>query len=351
MKTMYAGAARPSGLRGRLRRLALVTGVLASAPVLGAPTLAERIATHDGWVAYRVPMVEDAGEPCCLNWNGKQAQRSGCDLDGRNWNFGTNLDKEVGYVPTDTLAVFLRVSGGKPDRVQALADNCPVKADKPIAWLEGVAPEESVALLSGLVRASSSRKDVDNMGLPALAYHAGKPATDSMAALAGPSQPRKLREQSLFWLGQARGEAGAEIVERTATTDPDPKLRAHAVFSLSQADNADVYSRIKAISASDASSHVRSQALFWMAQMGDPRAREDILARIRGDSDDDVREQGVFALSQLPKEQGDEALIAVLQGDYPRETKKRALFWHGQSGSPRALAYFDSVLSKTEPAE
>lgn len=329
--------------------LLLLAGLLASPAVMAAPTLASRVAAQDGWVGYRVPMVASAGEPCCLRWNGKDAQRSGCDLDGRHWNFGTNLDDE-GRTSSDTLAVFVHVTGGKPDRIRALADSCPVRADSEIAWLEGVAPEESVAWLSAWVRDAASSKDGEGNGLAALAYHGGAEATRSMAALAEPSQPRELREQSLFWLGQARGEEGAAIVERTATRDPDEKLRAHAVFALSQARTADGYSRIKAISSSDASDHVRSQALFWMAQMGDPRAREDILARIRADRDGDVREQGVFALSQLPKGQGDDALIAVLQGDYPRETKKRAMFWLGQSGSPKAIAYFDSVLEKTEPS-
>jgi hypothetical protein len=34
----------------------------------------------------------------------------------------------------------------------------------------------------------------------------------------------------------------------------------------------------------------------------------------------------------------------VLRGDYPRAVKKSALFWLGQSGSPRAMAYFDEAL-------
>jgi hypothetical protein len=52
----------------------------------------------------------------------------------------------------------------------------------------------------------------------------------------------------------------------------------------------------------------------------------------------------VFALSQLRDSAADEALIAVLRGDYPRAVKKSALFWLGQSGSPRAMAYFDEAL-------
>ena len=52
----------------------------------------------------------------------------------------------------------------------------------------------------------------------------------------------------------------------------------------------------------------------------------------------------MFALSQLEDERADEALIAVIRGDYPRAVKQKALFWLGQSGSPRALAFFDAAL-------
>ena len=54
----------------------------------------------------------------------------------------------------------------------------------------------------------------------------------------------------------------------------------------------------------------------------------------------------MFARSQT--KQADVALIALLRGDHPRKVKERALFWLGQSGSPRAIEYFDEVLSRAE---
>jgi HEAT repeat protein len=85
-----------------------------------------------------------------------------------------------------------------------------------------------------------------------------------------------------------------------------------------------------------------------MAQMNDARAPDDITNAIRHDASADVREQGVFALSQLDGGKGDEALIELLKGDYPREVKKQALFWLGQSGSPKAMQYFDEALTKSK---
>ena len=35
----------------------------------------------------------------------------------------------------------------------------------------------------------------------------------------------------------------------------------------------------------------------------------------------------------------------MIEGSYPRDTKEKALFWLGQSGSQKALDYFDKVLA------
>ena len=88
----------------------------------------------------------------------------------------------------------------------------------------------------------------------------------------------------------------------------------------------------------------RCGPFFWLAHLNDARAKNDITASLKTESSDRVRAQAVFALSQLRDSAADEALIAVLRGDYPRAVKKSALFWLGQSGSPRAMAYFDEAL-------
>jgi hypothetical protein len=49
----------------------------------GAESGLEARVTHaDGWVAWTVPMIADAGEPCCFSGNGHGYMRGGCDLDG-----------------------------------------------------------------------------------------------------------------------------------------------------------------------------------------------------------------------------------------------------------------------------
>lgn len=316
----------------------LLLGFVAPA---AAADLASEVASRDGWVAYRVPIVEDAGVPCCFSFKGHDAQGAVCDLDGRNQNWGTSDDLRGRPLPDGQLAVYLRVEKGQVTGLHALGNTCGVKSATPIRWIENAAPAASVALLT---RWTAEQKRDAEKGLMALAMHGEPGATRALEGFAQAPNARALREQALFWLGQARGAAGADIVERVATLDPDAELRANAIFALSQSKAGDPYLRIRAIAQTDANAHVRSQGLFWMAQMHDERARADIVARIRAETSEDAIEQAVFALSQLEKDEADAALIAVLEGDFSKQAKQRAMFWLGQSGSPEALKYFDKVL-------
>ena len=320
---------------------ALLAAVCADTAI-AADSLEARVKQSDGWVAWNVPMVADAGAPCCFSSN-RNWHRTGCNLDDRNRDFGTTDDPRPPV--SDTLTVYAHVAHARIDDVRAYEASCPVQSNGEIRHIDGVAAPDSIGLISSWMEGPEARRD--ELGLAAIAYHADGMATRLLASRAEPAHPRKEREDALFWLGQSRGAEGAAIVERFATTDADPKLREHAIFALSESHAGDPYARIHAISQSDPSDHVRSQALFWMAQMKDARAAADITAAISRETSGDVREQAVFALSQLDGEKGDEALIALLRGDYPRDVKKQALFWLGESGSPKAMQYFDEALTKS----
>ena len=286
-------------------------------------------------------MVAGAGAPCCFTWRHGKVADGGCNLDGRDWSFGTS---DRSPLRDSTLAVYAHVANGRIDRVRAVAAACPVESAGTIRRIDAVASEQSVELLSSWLAGSDARND-DDSALAALAYHQDASATRALATQAESKHAEEMREQALFWLGQTRGADGADIIEHHATTDPDPDLREKAVFALSQSKVGDPYARILAISRSDRAAHVRSQALFWMAQMADARARADITAALATETSDDAREQAVFALSQLKEGQAEDALVAIVRGDYPRDAKKQALFWLGESGSPRAIQVLDEVLA------
>ncbi|MET0226306.1 MAG: HEAT repeat domain-containing protein [Dokdonella sp.] len=327
-----------------LRSASRVLLLAAALPCAAAGTsLASHVAVADGWAGYRVPLVAGVGEPCCFDDRAESLQVGQCDLDSRNWSFGSRGDASPSGAAAE-LAVYLHVAGGHIDRVRAVAASCAVRSATPVHWIAPAEPAQSVKLLADWLDEETAGRQRKDSALAALAYHADAAATKALLERAAPTRPNDDREQALFWLGQARGAEGAEFVEHFATTDGDPKLRAHAVFVLSQVRIGDSYVRIRQISSTDPSAHVRSQALFWMAQMDDARAAADITFALRTEKSSDVREQAVFAMSQLKDDQADGALIGLLRGDYPREVKKQALFWLSQSGSPRALQFLDEAL-------
>jgi HEAT repeat protein len=96
----------------------------------------------------------------------------------------------------------------------------------------------------------------------------------------------------------------------------------------------------------DASAHVRGQALFWLAQKAGKKAVGTITGAIENDPDTDVKKKAVFALSQLPKDEGVPKLIEVAQTNRNAAVRKQAMFWLGQSNDPRALQFFEKVLSQ-----
>ncbi len=94
-------------------------------------------------------------------------------------------------------------------------------------------------------------------------------------------------------------------------------------------------------------SQVRRSALFWVGQAAATAATAG-LADVAGDAalDREVREAAVFALSQRPHDEGVPALLAVAANDKDPKIRRSAIFWLGQSDDPRALSFFEAVLTK-----
>jgi len=120
-----------------------------------------------------------------------------------------------------------------------------------------------------------------------------------------------------------------------------------AIFPATLADSVVVWPRLIALAKDEARTRdARHQALFWVGQAAGDKATEG-LRDVVGDAaaDRDVRLQAVFAISQRPRDEGIPALIAVARSSKDREIRRQAIFWLGQSNDPRALAFFEAILS------
>ena len=126
------------------------------------------------------------------------------------------------------------------------------------------------------------------------------------------------------------------------------KVADEAIFPATIADSTIVWPRLLTLAKDDSRPRsVRTQAVFWVSQAAGEKATAG-LVEVAGDAaaDQDVRLQAVFAISQRPKDEAIPALLEIAKNSKDPKIRKQSIFWLGQSGDPRAIAYFESVLVK-----
>ena len=302
------------------------------------------------WVGYSVDEIPGERNVCCGNWNDGEGCGT-CRLEKDHESTGTHVDGSIKLEGARRLVVLLRLEAKQVQRIRVASEDCTLDAGGlPFLWLTGVKPAESVALLTTYVEgAAFDRHEHHNIGsgaLTAIALHADPSADRAMESLVLPERPEELRKQAAFWLGAARGKEGLNTLERLAKNDPSSEVRAHVTFALSVSHEPGAIEEMIRMAHDDASSRVRGQALFWLAQKAGKKAVSTITGAIENDPDTDVKKKAVFALSQLPKDEGVPKLIEVAQTNRNPEVRKQAMFWLGQSNDPRALQFFEQVLTK-----
>jgi hypothetical protein len=296
------------------------------------------------WFGYAVPANKTENNSCC--WDNNCA---GCRLEGGQGSFTRQIIRNgqpIKLEGSTSVAILYRVEGRVIGKIRPVSLNCPLDGGGlRFIWLTGVAPEASVAFLSERVSANENKHDTDS-ALVVIAMHAGEPADRALENFASPSHPEWLREKALFWLASSRGDRGFQAVKNAAEHDPSDSLREKTMFHFSLCKEPQATDELIHFAKADPSPRVRGQALFWLAQKAGRKAAEGITDAINNDPDTEVKKKAVFALQQLPKDEGVPLLINVAKTNHNPEVRKQAMFWLGQSGDPRALAFFEQILAR-----
>jgi HEAT repeat protein len=307
------------------------------------------------WLGYSVPAVAGDHRMCCDDsggdWNGGRGCGP-CRLEGTRGENSYNVKTgDVKLEGPNNIVILLRAEGRKVEKIRAVSENCVLDAGGlQITWLTGVKAADSVKLLERFV----DSKELDERGgdrlsrgaLMAIAMHGDASADQAMASFVAPDKPEAMRKEAAFWAGEARGASGVQLLKRMAKADPSSDVRAHVAFALSINKENNALEEMIRMAHEDASGHVRGQALFWLAQKAGKKASSAISGAIENDPDTEVKKKAVFALSQMPKDDGVPKLIQVAESNRNPEVRKQAMFWLGQSNDPRALEFFEKVLSK-----
>ncbi len=307
------------------------------------------------WIAYEVESVTRKDSTCCDQHYGEGAQAlcGVCSLEGQHSGVHIlrNETKTVELEKADQVAILLRADQKQFMRIRSASSNCKLDAGGlRVVWLTGVRADESVALLTRFVLSKTPGRDAGddlrNQALMAIAQHADASADRAYAGFVAPDQPIEVRGKAAFWLGAARGKSGLALLEKMAKTDPSPDMREKVTFALFVSQEPQAVEDLIRMAKDDTDARVRGQALFWLGQKAGQKASNAITAAIQNDPDTEVKKKAVFALTQMPKDEGVPKLIEVAQSNKNPEVRKQAMFWLGQSQDPRALAFFEKILSQ-----
>ena len=307
------------------------------------------------WLGYAVPQMGRERMMCCGDYDGSWRNGCGhCRLEDRD--HGTNMTSrdETGTAKLEaprSIAVLFRAENRHVTKIRVVSLDCTLDAGGlAFIWLSGVKPAESVELLETFVRGTDLDSHDDDHtshgALTAIALHADPAADRALESFTRSAEPESLRKQTAFWLGAAREKAGLALLQKMAKSDPSSEVRAQVTFALSVSHEQGAVEEMIRMAHDDQSTHVRGQALFWLAHKAGQKAVGTITGAIENDPDTDVKKKAVFALSQLPKDEGVPKLIEVAQTNRNREVRKQAMFWLGQSHDPRALAFFEKILTQ-----
>ena len=307
------------------------------------------------WLGYAVPQTGRERMMCCGDYDGSWRNGCGhCRLEDRDHATSMTSRDEAGTAKLEasrSVVVLFRAEGKHVTKIRVVSLECSLDAGGlSFVWLSGVKPSESVELLETFVRGTDlDAHDDDHTShgaLTAIALHADAAADRALELFTRTGEPESLRKQTAFWLGAAREKAGLAVLEKIAKSDPSSEVRGQVTFALSVSHEQGAVEEMIRMAHEDQSSHVRGQALFWLAHKAGQKAVGAITGAIENDPDTDGKKKAVFALSQLPKDEGVPKLIEVAQTNRNREVRKQAMFWLGQSHDPRALAFFEKILTQ-----
>jgi hypothetical protein len=148
-------------------------------------------------------------------------------------------------------------------------------------------------------------------------------------------------------LGTVSTAEAADFLLRLAELR-DGDVSRDALVPAALADSVVVWPRLLGIARDgQVQPETRTLAVFWLSRAAGDAVTEDLREIATDDADArEVREMALFALSQLPGDEGFTALLDVARTSDEPDLRRHAMFWLGQSGDPRALAFFEEILAE-----
>ena len=247
-------------------------------------------------------------------------------------------------------AVFL-ISQGEGEGAEeillasARTDPDPEVREQAVFWLSQVGTERAVGALDSILRTSTDRA-LQDKAIFALSQQDSPRARQALRTYAERTDaPEPLREQAIFWIGQAGGPENAKYLRELFGRIKGEELRKKILFSVSQMGGAESGKWLVSVARDRAQPmELRKQALFWAGQ-GDASI-QDLLSLYGSFDDREMRDQLIFVYSQRDEPAAVDKLLEISRKDPDPELRKKALFWLGQSDDPRAAKALQEIIEQ-----
>jgi HEAT repeat protein len=153
------------------------------------------------------------------------------------------------------------------------------------------------------------------------------------------------RAQVIMWLGNRRGADNAAFLRGLYTELGDSVLKERTLLALSQTrddENAQFLMGIVMDSGEDM--RTRTRALFWVGQMrGVELPIYDLYGQV---TEPEMKEQLIAVYGQRGRDSvAVDQLISIVRTERDPELRGKAIFWLGQTRSPRAAEVLREIIN------
>jgi len=238
----------------------------------------------------------------------------------------------------ETSAILLNAVRSDPDQEVR---------EQAVFWLSQVPGDETVAALDSILRDPKTPPEIQEKAIFALSQHRSPRAGAILRDFAARRDvSTDLREKAIFWIGQNRSPENAQFLKDLFAKVENDDLKDKIIFSLSQMGGADNYRWLMDIALNQKEDmEIRKKALFWAGQ-GHNVDVADLVKLYDSMTDREMKEQLIFVYSQRREDAALDKLFQIGKNDPDRELRKKAIFWIGQSRSPRASAYLQELINQ-----
>ncbi|HEY9283366.1 MAG TPA: HEAT repeat domain-containing protein [Pyrinomonadaceae bacterium] len=216
-------------------------------------------------------------------------------------------------------------------------------AGHPVYAVGRAGNEESINFLRGLVE-SGPQSSADKPGLLAeraalsIALHDDARVTQVLKTFVRASQSQRVRQASVYWLGQAGGETQflADLVRNNSEPVQFRKSAAHAIgASRDRAALATLQSLYEAISERE----IKKAIVHSASDNEDNQTALAFLLRVaKNDPEREVRKAAIHSLGDLKTDAVVDELMKIFSSDQDLEVRKTVLHALSDAGSARAEA-------------